>query len=200
MLLGALVGAGVPLEVLAGRGRPARRCRSRFTAEPVRRGGLAATRVHVEVRRRAAARLWADVRRLLELPARRRAPRTAPCGSSPPSPTAEGRVHGIARDDVHFHEVGALDAIADVVGVCAGLPQPRGSTQLVASPVALGRRHGADGARRLPGPGPAVLELLRARRRAHRWRGAAAPTSSCAPRPVPRWWRRSPTASARCRR
>ena len=68
-------------------------------------------------------------------------------------------MHRISPDEVHFHEVGALDALADVVGVVAGFAH-LGLTRLTASPVALGSgsARGAHGV--VPIPGPAVLELL----------------------------------------
>jgi uncharacterized protein (TIGR00299 family) protein len=76
---------------------------------------------------------------------------------------AEGSVHRIPPDEVHFHEVGALDALADVVGTCAGvhwLRAERGLDRLVAGTVSLGTgrvrgRHGV-----VPVPAPAVLALL----------------------------------------
>ena len=69
-------------------------------------------------------------------------------------------MHGTSPEEVHFHEVGALDAIADVVGVCAGLVH-LGLEALVVSPVAVGsgQVHGAHGV--MPVPPPAVVELLR---------------------------------------
>jgi uncharacterized protein (DUF111 family) len=74
---------------------------------------------------------------------------------------AEARVHGSDPDDVHFHEVGAHDAIADVVGCAAGFAA-LGVDAVHVSPVALGGGtvRGAHGT--LPVPGPAVLEILRA--------------------------------------
>src|SRR3954470_14649427 len=73
---------------------------------------------------------------------------------------AEARAHDIPADDVHFHEVGALDSIADVVGVCAALAD-LGVTSVSAGAVALGAgavrtAHGV-----LPVPAPAVTELAR---------------------------------------
>lgn len=75
---------------------------------------------------------------------------------------AEGAVHGIAPDDVEFHEVGSVDAIVDVVGIAAAL-HSLGIDRIVAGPVATGRgtiraAHGA-----LPNPPPAVARLLAAR-------------------------------------
>ena len=159
MLLGALVDAGVPLDVPAAAVAALPVERIRLGTEPVTRHGLGATRVHVHAPESAQHRTWTDVRALLldadlPPPVRERAlavfERLA---------LAEGRVHRIAPEEVHFHEVGALDALADVVGVVAGFAH-LGLTRLTASPVALGSgsARGAHGV--VPIPGPAVLELL----------------------------------------
>jgi uncharacterized protein (TIGR00299 family) protein len=131
-----------------------------FEAAAVRRGGLAATRALVDVADSSTHRTWTDVATLLD-----RAPlddtvRGRARATFERLATAEAEVHGIDVADVHFHEVGALDAIADIVGVCAGFAH-LGLTQLVVSPVAVGsgRVHTAHGS--LPVPVPAVAALLR---------------------------------------
>jgi uncharacterized protein (DUF111 family) len=72
---------------------------------------------------------------------------------------AEAKIHGTSPEDIHFHEVGALDSIADIVGVCVGL-EALGIQRVFASKLQDG--HGwidcAHG--RFPVPAPAVLELL----------------------------------------
>ncbi len=72
----------------------------------------------------------------------------------------EGRIHGVPVDDVHFHEVGSEDSIADVVGVCVAL-ELLGVDEVQCSPLPLGRGfvRGAHGV--LPLPAPATMELLR---------------------------------------
>ena len=75
---------------------------------------------------------------------------------------AEAQVHGQPAERVHFHEVGAIDALVDVVGVCAGLAH-FGIHQLVCAspPAGHGTVQTAHGL--LPLPAPAVLELARLR-------------------------------------
>jgi len=75
---------------------------------------------------------------------------------------AEAAVHGHSPEQVHFHEVGALDALVDVVGVCAGLLH-FGVEQLVCSPPPAGHGLVATTHGTLPLPAPAVLELARLR-------------------------------------
>jgi len=151
MLLGALVGAGVPVEVLQSAIDAVAPEPVALRVEEVRRGGLAATRVHVDAAESQHHRTWRDLRPLLDGTALAVFERLA---------VAEAAVHGVSPEDVHFHEVGALDAIADVVGVCAGFAH-LGATDVTVSPVAVGSgtvqtQHGT-----LPVPPPAVAELLR---------------------------------------
>jgi uncharacterized protein (TIGR00299 family) protein len=159
MLLGALVDAGVPLDVLSAAVAALPVEAVRLTAEPDARHGLGGTRVHVHAPPSDVHRTWADVRRILTDAALDDAVRDRALDVFERLAAAEGRVHRVAADDVHFHEVGALDALADVVGVAAGFAH-LGLSRVVASPVALGSgsARGAHGG--IPVPGPAVLELL----------------------------------------
>jgi uncharacterized protein (TIGR00299 family) protein len=159
MLLGALVDAGVPLEVPAAAVAALPVERIRLVTESVTRHGLGATRVHVHAPESSTHRTWADVRSLLTEAALPPAVRDRALAVFERLAVAEGRVHRVSPEDVHFHEVGALDALADVVGVVAGFAH-LGLARLTASPVALGSgsARGAHGV--VPIPGPAVLELL----------------------------------------
>ncbi len=74
---------------------------------------------------------------------------------------AEAKVHGSDVESVHFHEVGALDAIVDIVGVCAGL-DALGIDDLYASALPLGPGWVNSAHGRIPLPAPATLELLAA--------------------------------------
>ena len=160
MLLGALVDAGVPLATLqeavdaVGGLEPIR-----FRAEPVIRAGLAATLVIVEAPASEVGRTWADVRGRLEQAALDEEVRGRALDTFARLATAEAQVHRVPADDVHFHEVGALDAIADIVGVCAGL-HALGLTGLSAGQITLGAGTVASAHGRIPVPAPAVLALL----------------------------------------
>jgi uncharacterized protein (TIGR00299 family) protein len=179
MLLGALLGAGVPLDVL-------RRAVDAVAPEPVtlrveevRRNGLAATRCHVEVADSVHHRTWRDVRALLGSAGLDDAVRELALRAFGRLADAEAAVHGTTADEVHFHEVGALDAIADVVGVCAGFAHLAPGAVTV-SPVAVGSGTVRAAHGTLPVPPPAVAELLRG---VPSWAGpAAAPAAElCTP-------------------
>jgi uncharacterized protein (TIGR00299 family) protein len=160
MLLGALVGAGVPLDVIDVAVRAVAPERVELRHEEVLRGGLAATRVHVETSESTTHRTWADVRSLLEranVPEPVRETATA-CFAA--LARAEAAVHDTTPEQVHFHEVGALDAIADVVGVSAGFAHLR-LEGLTCSTVRVGGGSVRAAHGTLPVPPPAVVELLR---------------------------------------
>ncbi|MCW2758836.1 MAG: hypothetical protein JWO46_2582 [Nocardioidaceae bacterium] len=160
MLLGALLGAGVPLDVLQDAVSAVSPEPVALSVEQVTRNGFAATRCHVAVADSQTHRTWSDVRALLEAADLDPAVRDAALATFARLAEAEGAVHGTPADQVHFHEVGALDAIADVVGACAGVHH-LGIDELVVSPVAVGGGHVATEHGRLSVPVPAVVELLR---------------------------------------
>jgi pyridinium-3,5-bisthiocarboxylic acid mononucleotide nickel chelatase len=160
MLLGALIGAGVPVETIAEAVAAVAPEVITLAQEPVTRNGFAATRCHVRVPDSVTHRTWTDVATLLRQADLDRDVRARAHITFERLAEAEAHVHGTVAADVHFHEVGALDAIADVVGVCAGFAY-LGLEQLVVSPVAVGSGSvtGAHGT--MPVPPPAVAELLR---------------------------------------
>ena len=73
---------------------------------------------------------------------------------------AEGRIHGISPERVHFHEVGAIDAIGEIVGVALAL-ESLGIDQVICSPLPMGRGFVKAAHGNLPLPAPATLELLK---------------------------------------
>ncbi len=73
---------------------------------------------------------------------------------------AEGKIHGVQPSEVAFHEVGALDSIADIVCACVGIEQLE-IDRVVASPLIEGRGWVDCAHGRFPVPAPAVLEILR---------------------------------------
>lgn len=162
MFLGALLDLGLPrreLEAgLAGLGVP-----HRLRVRRVRRGALAASYVRVEVPRGGGdghGRRHGDIVRILERA--RLAPRVRERALAifDALARAEARVHGIPVRDVHFHEVGAVDAIVDVTAAALGVER-LGVGRITASPVALGHGRVDTAHGTLPLPAPATLELLR---------------------------------------
>lgn len=160
MLLGALVGAGVPVAVLQDAIDAIAPEPVPIRVEEVRRGGLAATRVHVEVTDSSVHRTWLHVRELIAHGALDEPVRDLALAAFERLAVAEATVHGTTPEEVHFHEVGALDAIADIVGVAAGFIHLAADAVTV-SPVAVGSGTVETAHGTLPVPPPAVAELLR---------------------------------------
>jgi len=159
MLLGALVDAGVDLATLQEAVDAVGVEPVRLRAEPVLRGGLGATFVHVDAPRSMVTRTWPNIRDLLERAPLDDSVRARALDVFARLAAAEARVHRVATEQVHFHEVGALDAIADVVGAAAGL-HALGVLRLSAGRVAVGNGMTRSEHGLLPVPTPAVLELL----------------------------------------
>ncbi|HWS53094.1 MAG TPA: nickel pincer cofactor biosynthesis protein LarC [Pyrinomonadaceae bacterium] len=160
MTLGALVGAGADagalVEQLALLGVPGYEVRF----ERAERAGIAATRAVVSAREEKHHRHLADIERIVDdsrLGGRVKSRAKLIFGRLA---EAEARVHGVAVERIHFHEVGALDSIVDVVGACVGF-ELLGVERFVCSPLHVGSGTVEMAHGRFPVPPPAVAELLR---------------------------------------
>ena len=162
MILGALVDAGVSPEALqaelAKLGLPG----WRLSAREVRRGAFRATKVDVEVQSGAHQqhRHLQDIVRVLQGSGLAPAVVEGALRVFRRLAEAEARVHGTSVDEVHFHEVGAVDAIVDVTGAVLALSLLGvEAVHVSALPIGGGFVESAHG--RMPIPGPGTAELLR---------------------------------------
>lgn len=159
MLLGALVDAGAAVSVMQEAVDAIGVEPMSLSVSTTTRQGLAATKVDVKAPRSTVTRTWANIRAQLESAPLAVGIRRSALDAFARLARAEADVHRTSPEQVHFHEVGGLDAIADVVGVCAGL-HSLGLTELSAGPVALGSGMSRGEHGFIPIPGPAVLQLL----------------------------------------
>jgi pyridinium-3,5-bisthiocarboxylic acid mononucleotide nickel chelatase len=159
MLLGALIGAGADQSlVIAGLDGLGLDGWS-ITVNSVLRGGISATRAHVDAPEQTTERHWSKIDQLI---ANSRLPAAVIAGSRSTFRRlgdVEAAQHDVDIDHVHFHEVGALDSIVDIVGVwiAVGL---LGVDEIVVGPVGLGHGTVETAHGRLPLPAPATAALL----------------------------------------
>jgi pyridinium-3,5-bisthiocarboxylic acid mononucleotide nickel chelatase len=125
------------------------------------RGGFRVARAHVETSETVAPhRTWRDVRTLIDAAELAEPVRRLALQVFERLAEAEAHVHGVTPEEIHFHEVGAHDAIGDIVGACAGFVA-LDLDRLHVSTIALGGGTAMTSHGQIPIPGPAVLELLR---------------------------------------
>lgn len=159
MTLGSLLDAGADLNFVINILNNLNLDNWGLKTEIVDRNGLTATRAVVTTYEEHHHRRWKDIQKILQsadIPERVKIRSLAIFEALAKS---EGAVHGIPADEVHFHEVGALDALVDIIGSCAAL-ESLAVTEVHVGPIAIGigtitAAHGV-----IPNPPPAVIHLL----------------------------------------
>ena len=122
--------------------------------------GIRATRFHVICPQKESERSWKQIRSLIARSRLHSEVKDTGIRIFSRLAEAEGKIHGVAADDVHFHEIGATDSIVDIMAAAIGCRELK-SERFYFSQVPLG--HGLTSSRHgtLPVPTPATLELLR---------------------------------------
>jgi uncharacterized protein (TIGR00299 family) protein len=160
MVLGALIGLGAPVDAVRRDLDELDVAGWAIEVEPVQRAGISATRARVETAGEPAHhRAWSSIDQLL---AASSLPRAVSAGARKAFrllAEAEAAIHRVGVDEVHFHEVGAVDAIVDITGSWSALHH-LAVTEVSAGPVGLGNGTVRAAHGLLPAPAPATLALL----------------------------------------
>ena len=160
MTLGALVDAGVDLAAIQqgidSLGLPS----CRLVASEVKKKGFRATQIVVEHKPEHAHRHLSDIRKMIEGSSITDRQKTLAIDIFTKLGEAEARAHGTSIEKVHFHEVGAVDSIADIVGSAIGWDL-LGVDQIVCSPIPTGTGFIQIAHGRCAIPAPATADLLR---------------------------------------
>ncbi|HYX41807.1 MAG TPA: nickel pincer cofactor biosynthesis protein LarC, partial [Pyrinomonadaceae bacterium] len=160
MTLGALVGAGAERHVLVEQLEQLDFGNFEIRFEQVDRSGISAVRAKVETGEHHHHRGLSQILKIIERSRLSEQVKDRAARIFTRLAQAEARVHNIPVEQVHFHEVGALDAIVDVVGACIGF-ELLGIERFAASALHVGSGMVEMAHGRFPVPPPAVVELLK---------------------------------------
>jgi len=159
MFLGALIDVGLPLETLQA--ELTKLDLEKFTLRSIKQQdqSISSTRLVIESEKSDTVRAWKDIRLLirqsnLENKVKEKSLQIFTCLAE-----AEARIHDCDTDEVHFHEIGGMDSIIDIVGAVIGLDY-FGIDRLITSPLPMPRGFIRCDHGMLPLPPPAVCEIL----------------------------------------
>ncbi len=161
MTLGALVDLGLPVDLLKNELQKLRVTNYAMDFFPGSRSGIAAMGLKVKVGPHPEDhRHFTDIRQMIEQSKLEEPVKRLSLAIFQRVAEAEAKIHSQTIEGVHFHEVGAIDSIVDIVGTAIGIEYFK-PDQIFSSPLPLGRgfvdcQHG-----RLPLPAPATLEILK---------------------------------------
>ena len=160
MILGAMVDAGLPLEDLQGQIDRLGLSGLALRASSVKKKGFGATQVDVLTEDAQHHRHYTEIREIIDSSSLSEAVKERSLRVFYRLAEVESHIHRIGIEEVHFHEVGALDAIADIVGAVAGLDLLE-VNRMEVSPLPLGTGFVQSAHGKQPIPAPATLALVR---------------------------------------
>ena len=159
MTLGALFDLGVPQDWLKDQLHQLPLTDFEISVSPVQRHGIQATSAIVTCLDTQSSRDYAEIRSLIEKSPLADKVKSTGLRIFKRLAEAEARIHHCAVDQVHFHEVGGVDAIVDILGTALGL-EYLGISQIVSSPIPLGKGFITCSHGNLPVPVPATVAIL----------------------------------------
>ena len=160
MFVAALIDLGLPLSKLKSELRKIPTLKFELKVSKKFVHAVSAAQFQVICPKNEAPRAWKDIRRMIERS--RLHPQVKATGTKifASLAEAEAKIHGVAVDKVHFHEVGSTDSIVDIMAAAVGIRE-LGIDSLHFSRIPLGRRVTRSQHGPMPVPGPATLELLK---------------------------------------
>jgi uncharacterized protein (TIGR00299 family) protein len=160
MFVGAMLDLGLPLTKLKSELKKIPTLRYTLTVSKKTVHSIRATRFHVVCPDEESARSWKQIQSLINRSSLHNTVKEIGIDIFSRLAEAEGKIHGVAPEKVHFHEIGATDSIVDIMAAAIGAHE-LGIDAFHFSRIPLGRgiTHALHGP--LPIPGPATLELLK---------------------------------------
>jgi len=160
MTLGALVDLGVPLAWLKDQLGRLPLQNFDVTETSAHRSGIHAKLVHVAAIDDNTSRNFSQIRNLIDSSPLTERVKSTSLQIFQKLAEAEARIHSCSLEEVHFHEVGGIDAIVDIVGTALGL-EYLAIEKIIASPIPLGKGFVTCSHGKLPVPVPATLGILK---------------------------------------
>ena len=160
MMVGALIDLGLPVQIIRDEIGKLPLDGYQISCKRVKKNGIDAAKFSVEVKEKQPSRLYSNIKEMLKDSGLKKEVRDLSLAIFDAIADAEGKVHGISPEKVHFHEVGAIDSIIDIVATAIGIDD-LGIEKIVSSKIITGTGIVKGDHGHMPIPAPATAELLK---------------------------------------